>query len=450
MISQPQAGSLESGSSVNLSSAAQGPSILRRLIMFPIKFFWGMIFCQGLTGSILVVGWTYRLAQRQALKLWFSRSAQPQTRAGLLEFLSSDKITRAQSHWPNWFSQQNFRDEISRQKERGWGAHMLRMGCLLVQSLWANFWIGLRAIANTWTLTLPACVFWWFGWYDGWNNSFNKGYEQAAVGPLVSIIGIAWFITAMFYVPLAQARQAVTGEWRSFYQFRLVWRLVRDRWIYCVMLAILYTLLSIPLSALKTSPMFWMHNSSALASLTSEQVLASLKSYFFWCALVMLPAFVIVHIAAAHIYAAGLISLVQSGRISESELAENERSALLRLGLLAVRPSVERHILVRFISWTGTRLGRTVGAIVLVLIWFGFVAQIYISQFLNYHSGAGWMNQPLIQLPWFRYFPTSAHSPVGDITSALLVLLTAVLARSIIRGLRPKGSDHTPPLPQSN
>ena len=56
-------------------------TLLRRTLIFPIKFLWGMVFCQGLLGSILVVGWTYRLAQRTALKFWFSRSSRPQTRA---------------------------------------------------------------------------------------------------------------------------------------------------------------------------------------------------------------------------------------------------------------------------------------------------------------------------------------------------------------------------------
>ena len=58
----------------------------------------------------------------------------------------------------------------------------------------------------------------------------------------------------------------------------------------------------------------------------------------------------------------------------------------------------------------GSILVAFVGAVILVLIWFSFVAQIYITQFLNYHSGAGWMNQPLIQLPWFRYLPTSVRT----------------------------------------
>src|SRR5437868_7079045 len=231
--------------------------------MFPIKLFWGMLFCQSMTGSILVLGWTYRSAQRSAFRFWHLRAR-------------SDQPTDRQDHWPNWFVQQNFGEILRASAGTGLARRGLRIVPALGQSLWLNFWIGLRAIANTWVLTLPACLFWWFGWYDGWNNSFNKGYEQAVVGPAISLLGIAWLITMMFYLPLAQARQAVTGQWRAFYQFRLIWKLVRDRWIYCVFLALLYSFSSIPLSALKTSPMFWMRNNPALGALTATQVIAAL------------------------------------------------------------------------------------------------------------------------------------------------------------------------------
>src|SRR5262249_32672119 len=147
-------------------------------------------------------------------------------------------------HWPNWFAQQNFLQAARPSTEASWSTCALNLLRALVHSL-LNFWIGLRAVANTWVVTLPAGVLWWFGWYDGWNNSFNKGYEQAAVGPLISLLGVAWFITGMFYVPLAQARQAVTGQWRSFYDYRLIRKLVRDRWVYCVLLALSYSLLSV-------------------------------------------------------------------------------------------------------------------------------------------------------------------------------------------------------------
>jgi hypothetical protein len=39
------------------------------------------------------------------------------------------------------------------------------------------------------------------------------------------------------------------------------------------------------------------------------------------------------------------------------------------------------------------------------MVWFTFVAQIFISEFINYHPVIGWLNQPLVQLPWFHYVP---------------------------------------------
>jgi hypothetical protein len=424
-------------------TVSQAPSLLQRVLVFPVKFFWGMVFCQGLAGSILVVGWTYRLAQRSAFKFWCSRAEPPRTGPTFFQFLAGQETTSPQAHWPNWFARQNLRHQLRLNPELGASSRLLKLLSALVHSLWLNFWIGLRGIATTWVVTLPAAILWWFGWYDGWNNSFNKGYEQAIVGPLLSILGIAWFITAMFYVPVAQARQAVTGDWRCFFQFRLIRKLARDRWVYCVLLAGLYTLLSLPLSVMKTSPMFWMHNSTALATLTTTQVLALLKGYYFWCALVVLPGFVLVHLVAARIYASGLLSLLQAGELAATELAPAEREVLDRLGLLAVRPRAERHVFVRFIAWSGTGIGRAVGKVALVLIWFGFVAQIYITQFLNYHSGLGWMNQALVQLPWFRYLPTSVRNPLTDVFWALLIFFVAqtfsVLYRRLLVGRRAKG-----------
>ena len=42
-----------------------------------------------------------------------------------------------------------------------------------------------------------------------------------------------------------------------------------------------------------------------------------------------------------------------------------------------------------------------------VFVWFTFVAQIYVREFIAYHPLQGFMNQPLVQLPWFRYVPRS-------------------------------------------
>src|SRR5262249_46334178 len=158
-----------------------------RGVVFPVKFLLGMIFCQGILGSILIVGWTYRLAQRSALKFWWSRRSCPEKDTIFEKFLNLSERTKQHRHWPNWFLQQNFRqrstaafdDSIAKRSVlQSWNCTFRLLPCL-VHSLWLNLWIGLRGITNTWVLTLPACLFWWFGWYDGWNNSFNKGYEQA-------------------------------------------------------------------------------------------------------------------------------------------------------------------------------------------------------------------------------------------------------------------------------
>ena len=409
------------------------PSLLRRSLIAPVKFFWGMAFCQGLFGGILVVGWTYRLAQRAVLKYWWSLG--PGNKGTFADFMAVDGRASGHAHWPNWFCQQNFLNALRRQPGVSAFSYALSLVRAFVHSFWLNFWIGLRAILNTWVLTLPACILWWFGWYDGWNNSFSKGYEQAAVGPLVSIIGIFLFIAVMFYVPLAQARQAATGDWRSFYQFRLIWTLARYRWLSCVGLACLYSLLAIPLMVMKIYPMFAPQNHPEIASMTDPQLLKYLNDYFFRCAIWVLPAFVILRLVAARIYASAILPLVQCGKLQPAALSEIEREHLERLGLLNVQPGPERHLFIRLIAWTGTRVGRIASGIALFLIWFSFVAQIYIAEFFNYHGGLAWLNQPLVQLPWFHYLPMRFKNPSGDLFFALLIFLLALLCGSVWRTL---------------
>src|SRR6185369_15102974 len=83
-----------------------------RILLAPVKLFWGMAFCQGLAGSILVVGWTYRLAQRSALKFWWARSGE--RRGAFQDFLAGDRATRVHQGWPNWFWRQDARDTLKR------------------------------------------------------------------------------------------------------------------------------------------------------------------------------------------------------------------------------------------------------------------------------------------------------------------------------------------------
>ena len=292
-------------------------------------------------------------------------------------------------------------------------------------SLWLNVRLGVQAIFNTWVLTLPACVLMLFGWYDGWNNSFNKGYEQFWVGPAVSWLGLMGFIAAMLYLPMAQARQAVSGSWRTFYQFRLVWTLVRRRWLACFGLATLYALCSVPMMILASVAMFLPNINPKLAELTPAQTIEFLNRYYFWSALYVFPAFVGLRLIAARIYGTAVLKAVQTGALGEDVLAENERHALRRLALLRIEPPRIRHPVLRLAAWAATRAGRITFGFLTGLAWFIFVAQPYITQFFNYRGAPVWLNQPLVQLPWFHHLPATLRNPWGDFLAAVIVVFVA-------------------------
>jgi len=370
------------------------------------KYLCGMLFCQSLLGSVVVLGWTYRAAQRYTLRCWWKRSLLGKSGETFERFMASHESLLAQTRWPNWFVNPQGREEMAQARDQGFPRRATALSKALVRSLWLNFKTGCLGILNLWVLTLPAGALWLFSWYDGWNNSFNKGYEQAAVGPLTGILGVVWFIAVMFYVPMAQARQASTGQWRSFYQYRLVRGLIKRRWLACLGLAMLCSALTLPASILKTVPAYFPQISPAWSNITPAQALHALNNYFFWCALYVFAAFVVLRLVAARIYAGAVLEAVQGGSLDAEDLAPHEREALQKLGLLQPKAQAARPRLIRALTWFGTRLGRAVAGILVALVWFSLVAQIYTSEFLNYHPGTGWLNQPTMQLPWFRYVPS--------------------------------------------
>ena len=410
------------------------PSRLRRVLFAPVKFFWGMTLCQSVFGALAVIGWTYRLMQRSVLKQWWKSSVSSAKADSFESFVAGDERTAGQVHWPNWFVAQNWSASVS--PSRSFGRYLWTIPKALGQSLWLNVRLGVQGAFNTWVLTLPACVLMLFGWYDGWNNSFNKGYEQFLVGPGISWLGIMAFIAAMLYTPMAQARQAVTGDWRSFYQFRLIWTLVRRRWLACFGLALLYALCSVPLLILGSIVMFLPNINPKLADLTPTQTIQVLNSYFFWSALFVFPAFVSLRLVGARIYGTALLKAVQTGVVHQSALAENERQALHRLELLQVQPPRLRHPVLRIVTWAGTRAGRVTFGFLTGLIWFIFIAELYIAQFFNYRRAQVWLNQPLVHLPWFHHMPAALKNPWGDFLAAAAVVFVAWRLKRLVNWLK--------------
>ena len=116
-------------------------------------------------------------------------------------------------------------------------------------------------------------------------------------------------------------------------------------------------------------------------------------------------AFVILRVFAARLYAGAVLGAVRAGELSASDLSELEAATLARLGLSEPEERAPRHIAIEVARKASRPIVRAPLVAATLVVWFTFVAQIYVREFLNYHPVRGWMNQPLVQLPWFRYVP---------------------------------------------
>ena len=373
---------------------------LRRLGSFIWKLLFGAFLCSGMfgalgplgfLGAVLAVGWTYRLMQRQALKVWWEHSPEWYDGVRFETLTSCDDDLRRHLHWPGWF-----RGESGR-----------------LSSLRANFSIGLRGVFNAYVLTIIPGLIWFLTWEAGWDNSFNFGYEQSFVNPSRYIVGMGLFVAVMFYLPMAQARQAVTGDWRSFYHFRSVRLLIRRRWFACLVLAILYALVSLPVTALKVLPYFIGQDDPAFLELSSIELLRQLRGYLFFACLLVFPGFVFLHALAARLYAGAAREAIQEGRLEALGL---ETVAVEKLHIDVPDPRPERAAPTRFILWTGSHTGRLTAGLLALIVWFAFSFQIVVGQFLKFESNPfkGWINQPLVQMPWFDLAPPSLKKAARD------------------------------------
>jgi hypothetical protein len=93
-------------------------------------------------------------------------------------------------------------------------------------------------------------------------------------------------------------------------------------------------------------------------------------------------------------------------------------------------------VLLRVAAGTTGWALRTAGIAATAFVWFTFVAQIFISEFLNYHPGIGWLNQPLVQLPWFHYVPGHLQNPWGEPFGTLLFLVLVWLGWRVVKKWR--------------
>ncbi len=422
----------------------------------------GILFCFNYFTSILVTGWTYRWMQGLVLRGWWKQSRLH--REGSFEDFCLTLGHAAPVLRPRWLVRERIIATLTRPAPDGSRPGALRKAFRILSlpwfSLWLNLKVGIQALFCTYLLTGWGCLLMYFSWEYGWLNSFNKGYEEAFIGPLAGFLGIFLFIAAMFYVPMAQVHQAVTGDVRAFIDFRFVWRLIQACPVTYVGLAAFIALASLPLEILKTAPAFFDDHFDAWTNASDAQVLHMLQTYLLVCCAVLFPTLLLARFLAASVYRAAVLKVVRRGCIAEHDLHPVLDDWLTRLGLRGPLPAaapkmrwgtgsiawwlvgtldlivlvaaflavvvvgpgawpavlgvwilltillvpfflIRRGALAQFLRFNGRRL--VFG--LLFWMWFGFVAKVYVGEFLNRHPYAGFLNHTLVQLPCFDFIP---------------------------------------------
>ncbi len=328
-----------------------------------LRFLLGVLFTQFPLGALLLAGWGQEVVRRAALREWAGANATP-------DLCAWPSFAMAEPH-------ENLED----------GSRLRRGFRQLTGGLLRNARLALKGLFCTYCLTLPGVVLWAFSWRYGWDNSFNKGYEQAFIGPTLGISGIVLFIIAMFYVPLAQAQLAVCGNVSSFFRWRVVRAVFMNNLHGVLWLALAYALAALPINFLLAAVLFRFNESADVAAIPDAVFRSTLDRYFFFAGMVALPLFAWVRVTAGRVYARGLRKAVKGN--GQDGLRIDEVNAAM---LAKKSHPIRRTLLVPI-------------ALLLVVIWFTFVAQIYVRQFLNYVPLRGWVVQPLVHGPWLRYIP---------------------------------------------
>ena len=310
-------------------------SLLMRLASVA-RFAAGVILCLTPVTAILVLGWLMRLMQREE---HHARKRMQGAAAG-----------EQRPRLPHWITGET---SSARLLTRWFG------------SLADNFRHGLAALVALAVGTLPFTLLWLFSWWGGWENSFNKGYEQAWVGPSIGLIGVAIALPLLARIPMALAHQAAEGRIAAFFAVRDVRRLIRlAGWRY-VGLSLLFVVAALPLFAAKGAPGFVEQWSPGFTDRNAAEIEAFGRSYRFWATAYLLAALVYLRRASARLHARAALVLA-AGNASASLLSSV--AAMVRSLLLAI-------------------------------LWFALVAQIFVGQFLN-HQWVAWLNHPLVALPW--------------------------------------------------
>lgn len=243
----------------------------------------------------------------------------------------------------------------------------------------ANIRMGLSAALGLAALTLPFTVLWLGAWWAGWENSFNKGYEQAAVGPIVWMIGTVIALPVLAHLPLALAHAAYEGRVTAFFEVRRIRSLAAASGWRIVWLALLGALFVVPFFGMRALPVFVEGIVPGFAAMTGEaqaQVALGFQLFDAGLAFVLMLFF---KLRAAATYA-----------VAAPRAAAGRRAALWE-----GHPAQDATPKGRD-PW---RVSSTVWLLIACVVWLALPVAIVFGQFMNYDP-ALWLTHPLFLLPW--------------------------------------------------
>jgi len=164
-------------------------------------------------------------------------------------------------------------------------------------------------------------------------------------------------------------------------------------------------LVSLPLEILKTAPVAFDGFIDSWTNASDAEFHQMLQRYFLIGSLVLFVSILVWRWLAARIYQSAVLKVLERGWVSRAELHPTLAEWLDRLGVFPV-PTLETAGITYVVKSGSRMVYRRLLFVLLFFIWFGFVAKVYVGEFLNYHPGQGLLNHPVIQLPYFNYVPS--------------------------------------------
>src|SRR5262249_9007110 len=141
------------------------------------------------------------------------------------------------------------------------------------------------------------------------------------------------------YVPMAQVHQAVTGDFRAFFDFRFVWRLIRVRLGSYVLFAALFLDIAVAVEVLKTLPGGMDGYYDFFTDRSPRQLLRIFQAYSLVCSFFLLLCLLATRLVALRLYREAVLSVLRRGWVTREQLHPRLAGWFARLELF---PEVRR------------------------------------------------------------------------------------------------------------